>query len=253
MKSIEPNTQKKIQRVLCLLALVGIAALCVFMYLRYGKSLWSLVTDTDRFKAWIGGFGHWSAVVFVLVRTVQTVVKIIPAEPLEIGSGLIFGAVGGTLLCLLGSVLGSIVILFLARRLGVRVLELFHLDKKLQSMRFLQNREKRNMLLFIFFLIPGTPKDGITYFVGLTDINLPEFMVIASIARIPSILSSTICGAFLGEKNIPLAIGIFAATTVLSLLGGIAYKKIAARYAQRMAEKNKTNESGYGRTEQADR
>ena len=245
MKTTDSKTSATILRVLCLAALLGIAGLCVFMYLRYGKALWSLVTDTDRFKAWIGGFGPWSAVVFTAVRTLQTVVKIIPAEPLEIGSGLIFGAAGGMLLCLLGSILGSIVILFLTRRLGVRVLELFHLEKKLQSMRFLQDREKRNRLLFLFFLIPGTPKDGITYFVGLTDVNLVEFMIIASFARIPSILSSTICGAFLGEKNLPLAIGVFAATTVLSILGGIAYKKISSRYAQRRqaAERMEEKES----------
>ena len=223
-------------RVLCLAALLGIAGLCVFMYVRYGKSLWALVTDTDRFKAWIDGFGAWSGIVFVAVRAVQTVVKIIPAEPLEIGSGLVFGTVGGMLLCLAGNILGSLLILFLTRRLGMRVLELFHLENKLQSMRFLQDKEKRRRLLLIFFLIPGTPKDGITWFVGLTDMDLTEFMVMTSFARIPSILSSTICGASLGQKNWPLALGVFAATTALGLLGAFAYKKIIARYAARHSE-----------------
>ncbi len=233
MKPNEAKSSGTLLRVLCLIALVGITALCVFIYLRYGKALWSLVTDAERFREWIDRFGAWSGVVFVAVRTLQTVVKIVPAEPLEIGSGLLFGAVGGMLLCLLGNILGSLVILFLTRKLGTRVLELFHLENKLRSMRFLQDREKRTRLLFFFYLIPGTPKDGITYFVGLTDINLTEYMVMTSIARIPSILSSTICGAFLGRRNIPLAIGVFAATAVLSVLGGFAYKKISQRYTQR--------------------
>ena len=129
-----------------------------------------------------------------------------------------------------------LIILFLTRRLGTRVLDLFHLENRLRSMAFLQNREKRNMLLFVFYLIPGTPKDGMTYFVGLTDIDLREYMIVTSIARIPSILSSTICGALWGEKNIPLAVGIFAATAVLSLLGGFAYKKISAKYAEKKQE-----------------
>ena len=100
-------------------------------------------------------------------------------------------------------------------------------------MQFLQDRRKRKRLLLIFFLIPGTPKDGITYFVGLTDMNLTEFMVMTAFARIPSILSSTICGAFLGEKNWPLALGVFAATTALGLLGAMLYKKIIARYTDK--------------------
>ena len=233
MKNSESRSSGILLRVLCLLLLAGIAALCVFIYLRYGKALWALVTDAESFRAWIDRFGAWSGVAFVAVRTVQTVVKIVPAEPLEIGSGLLFGAVGGMLLCLLGNILGSLVILFLTRKLGTRVLELFHLENKLRSMRFLQDKDKRSMLLFIFYLIPGTPKDGITYFVGLTDIHLTEFMIMTSIARIPSILSSTICGAFLGRRNIPLALGVFAATAVLSILGGIAYKKISRRYTAR--------------------
>ena len=233
MRNKESNAPAVLLRVACLLALVCIAAACIFVYLRYGKALWALVTDADRFREWLDRFGAWSGVVFVAVRTVQTVVKIVPAEPLEIGSGLLFGAVGGMLLCLLGNILGSLIILFLTRKLGTRVLELFHLENKLRSMRFLQDREKRTKLLFIFYLIPGTPKDGITYFVGLTDIRLTEYMIMTSIARIPSILSSTICGAFLGRRNIPLAVGVFAATAALSILGGFAYKKISQRYADR--------------------
>lgn len=222
-----------LKRIAVLALLGGVVSLSVFMYIRYGKVLWQFVTDTDRFKTWIRAFGPWSGVVFTAVRSVQTVVKIIPAEPLEIGSGLLFGAVGGMLLCLLGNILGSIVILLLTRKLGTRVLELFHLENKLRTMAFLQNREKRNLLLFVFYLIPGTPKDGMTYFVGLTDIHPVEYMVMTSIARIPSIISSTICGALLGEKNIPLAVGVFSATAVLSLLGGFAYKKISAKYAEK--------------------
>lgn len=233
MKQADAKTSQTLLRVLCLIALAGVTALCIFIYLRYGKTLWALVTDAERFRAWLDRFGVWSGVAFVAVRTVQTVVKIVPAEPLEIGSGLLFGAIGGMCLCLLGNILGSLIILFLTRKLGTRVLELFHLENKLRSMRFLQDKKKRSALLFLFYLIPGTPKDGITYFVGLTDIRLTEYMIMTSIARIPSILSSTICGAFLGRRNIPLAVGVFAATAVLSILGGLAYKKIAQRYAER--------------------
>ena len=238
MRPQDAKDRQTLHRVLCLVALALLAGAGAFIYIRYGRSLWSLFKDVDRFKSWIAGFGGWSGVVFVAVRMVQTVVKIIPAEPLEIGSGLVFGAVGGMLLCLLGNILGSVVILFLTRRLGTRVLALFGLDQKLQSMRFLQDKERRKRLLLIFFLIPGTPKDGITWFVGLTDMDPVQFMVMTSFARIPSIISSTICGAFLGQKNWPLALGVFAATTALGLLGAFAYKKIVARYTEKKTDCN---------------
>ena len=233
MKKIDEKTVLTIRRVACVILLAALLGAFFFCYFRFGKQLWNWMTDVDKLKAWIDGFGAWSGIVFVAVRTFQTVVKIIPAEPLEIGSGLVFGAIGGTLLCLLGSMLGTVIILLLTRKRGTRILTLFRLDDKVQNLKFLQDKEKRNSLIFLFYLIPGTPKDVGAYVVGLTDMNLAEYMIISGIARIPSIVSSTICGALLGEKNLPLAIGVFAATTVVSILGGIGYKKLAARYADR--------------------
>ena len=158
--------------------------------------------------------------------------KFIPTEPIEIAAGLVWGWFGGLMLCLLGNMIGSVIILIVTRRIGTRILRLFRLEKKMQSMRFLQDREKRNRLLFIFYLVPGTPKDTMTYFVGLTDMNMVEFMILSSIARIPAIVSSTICGAYLGENNFKVAATVFIVTALLSIPGAILYKKISSRYIQ---------------------
>ena len=146
------NEKKKtiIMRILVIVAMLAIVGACVYMYLRFGKSAIELIKDTDRFKAWIDGFGVWGIIVFVAIRVLQTVVKFIPTEPIEIGAGLVWGWFGGLMLCLLGNILGSIIILIMTRRIGTRILRLFRLEKKLQSMRFLQDREKRNRILFIF-------------------------------------------------------------------------------------------------------
>ena len=219
-----------ILRVLIIAAMLAVVGACVYMYLHFGQSAIELIKDTARFKAWIDGFGLWGVIVFVALRVLQTVVKFIPTEPIEIGAGLVWGWFGGFALCLLGNILGSVVILLMTRRIGPRILKVFHLENKLQSMRFLQDREKRNRLLFIFYLIPGTPKDTMTYFAGLTDINIPEFLILSSIARIPAIVSSTICGAYLGANNFKVAAIVFVVTALLSIPGGIVYKKISARY-----------------------
>lgn len=221
-----------IQRILIIAAMLAVAGACVYMYLHFGKSAIELVKDTERFKAWIDGFGVWGVIVFVAIRVLQTVVKFIPTEPIEIGAGLVWGWFGGFMLCLLGNIIGSIIILIMTRRIGMRILRVFRLENKLQSMRFLQDREKRNRLLFIFYLVPGTPKDTMTYFVGLTDMNMIEFLIISSIARIPAIVSSTICGAYLGANNFKVAAIVFIVSALLSIPGGIFYKKISARYIQ---------------------
>ncbi len=224
------NTKKKtiLLRVLVIAAMLAV----VYMYLHFGKSAIELIKDTDRFKSWINGFGVWGIIVFVAIRVLQTVVKFIPTEPIEIAAGLLWGWFGGFLLCLLGNILGSVVILLMTRRIGIRILRLFRLENKMQSMRFLQDREKRNRLLFIFYLVPGTPKDTMTYFAGLTDMNMAEFLILTSIARIPAIVSSTICGAYLGANNFKVAAVVFIVSALLSIPGGILYKKLSARYIQ---------------------
>ena len=136
--------------------------------------------------------GALGPLAFVAIRTVQTVVKIIPAEPLEIGAGYAFGSWWGMALCMLGTAIGSLIIIGLTKLFGMRMVEVFVPREKLQSFRFLQNTKKLNLLLFIIFLIPGTPKDLITYFVGVTPVNPFAFLLLTGIARIPSILSSTV-------------------------------------------------------------
>ena len=232
MKKMTEKKKTILLRVLIIAALLAVAGACVYMYLHFGKSAIELVKDTERFRAWIDGFGVWGVIVFVAIRVVQTVFKFIPTEPIEIGAGLVWGWFGGVLLCLLGNIIGSIIILLMTRRIGTRILRLFRLEKKLQSMRFLQDREKRNRLSFIFYLIPGTPKDTMTYFVGLTDMNMIEFLIISSVARIPAIVSSTICGAYLGANNFKIAAIVFIVTALLSIPGAFLYKKISARYIQ---------------------
>ena len=228
------NEKKKtiLLRILIVAAFLAAIGVCLYLYLHFGKSAIELIKDTERFRAWIDGFGVWGVIVFLAIRIVQTIFKFIPTEPIEIAAGLVWGWFGGLMLCLLGNMIGSVIILIVTRRIGTRILRLFRLEKKMQSMRFLQDREKRNRLLFIFYLVPGTPKDTMTYFVGLTDMNMVEFMIISSIARIPAIVSSTICGAYLGENNFKVAATVFIVTALLSIPGAILYKKISARYIQ---------------------
>lgn len=171
--------------------------------------------------------GALGPLAFVAIRTVQTVVKIIPAEPLEIGAGYAFGSWWGMALCMLGTAIGSLIIIGLTKLFGMRMVEVFVPREKLQSFRFLQNTKKLNLLLFIIFLIPGTPKDLITYFVGVTPVNPFAFLLLTGIARIPSILSSTLCGNALGERNFWFAAIVYLLTGALTVGGIFLYRRIS--------------------------
>ena len=159
----------------------------------------------------------------------QVVIALIPGEPFEIAAGYAFGAVEGTLLCILASTLGSVAVFLLVRRFGVRLVEVFFSKDKLKSVRFLKSTPKRDMLFLIIFMIPGTPKDLLTYAVGLTDIKFSRFLLIVSVARFPSVITSTIGGSALGMANYKFAIIVFALTAIISLAGIAIYNYICRK------------------------
>lgn len=209
------------------------AAIFAALFVFFGRQMIDIVRDPSVFKAYLNRFGGFSQLIFVGIRALQTVVKIIPGEPLEIGSGFAFGTFGGLALCLIGSAIGSAVIIFLSKTLGMKFVTLFISEEKLRSFPFLKSSDKMYLLLFIIYLIPGTPKDLITYAVVFTDMKLWKFLLISGFARIPSIITSTMCGASLVEKNYLAAAVIYGATLLMTAIGVLIYRKISAGCAKK--------------------
>lgn len=204
-------------------AVILIAFLAV--YFTFGKRLTAFISDTQGFNAWLAQYKSLSAVVFILIRAFQTVIKIIPAEPLEIASGYAFGTWGGLLYCSIGTFLGSLVIVFLSKTLGQAFVSAFVNEEQFKQLKIISNTNNQNLFLWIFYLVPGTPKDIFTYIVSATDINLFRFFAITTVARIPSIITSTICGNELMHNNVKSAVIVFVLTAVVSGICAIIYKK----------------------------
>lgn len=217
------------KKLLIIFGLAVFAAAAVAFYLSFGKELLKFVSDTRRFRDWLNTYGELSRGIFVAVRAVQTVVKIVPAEPLEIGSGYAFGIWGGTLWCMAGTLIGSLFIIVLSKLFGLKFMQFFVPKDKLDSFNFIKRSSNAYMLLFFIYLIPGTPKDFITYFVWMLPVKTPMFLLVTSIARIPSIVTSTWCGAQLGEKNYVVAAIIFAATTIISVICLAIYRRFESK------------------------
>lgn len=201
-----------------------------------GRPMIAFVEDPDQYRAWIEGKGLWGQISFVAMFFFQVIVAIIPGEPLEICAGYAFGAVEGTILSMIGIALGSAAVFLLVRTLGVKLVEVFFSVEKIRSMRFLRESRKRNALTFIIMLIPGTPKDLLSYFVGLTDMKLSEWLIITTVARIPSVVTSTVGGSALAEQNYMSAAIVFAVTAVISIIGILIYSKISRRREEKKSD-----------------
>ena len=157
-----------------------------------GRPLIQFAGDPERFRSWVDSQGIWASILFMGMIILQIVVAVIPGEPLEIVAGYAFGAVEGTLLCLIGAFVGRVLVFLLVRRFGTRAVEVFFPLDKLQSLKFLQNQRRLFFWVFFLFFLPGTPKDVLCYIVGLTQLPLRSWLLISAIAPIPSIVTSTL-------------------------------------------------------------
>lgn len=191
-----------------------------------GKPLLQFVSEPEKFRQWVDSHGLLGPLAFLGMMLLQVFVAVIPGEPLEIGAGYAFGAVEGTLLCILGAAIGSTLVFLFVRRFGVRAVEVFISREKIHSLRFLQNTRRVHLFLLVAFLLPGTPKDVLCYVAGLTTLKLGPFILISSICRLPSIVTSTIGGSALGSGQWGMAAIVFAATLVISAIGLWIYKRI---------------------------
>ena len=198
---------------------------------------WLSSFSQEGFRDYIRSFGAWGWLVLLGLQFLQVFIALIPGELLETAAGYAFGPWIGTVLCYIGVAAASAVVFLLTKRFGIRLVEIFTNREKINQLRFLKTEKRRDTLVFLLFFIPGTPKDLLTYFIGLTDMKLSNFLAISLIARLPSMVSSTIGGHMLGEENYLGAIILYAIVGVLSLAGMAVYRSILKRRERKKEQK----------------
>lgn len=173
-------------------------------------------TDKEGFRDYVQQQGVLAPLLMIGVTIMQVVIALLPGEPIELAAGFIFGWFWGAVWCMIGTAIASSVIFTLVRIFGSKVVELFFKEDKIRQYAFLQNEKRLGILVFILFMIPGTPKDMLTYIVPLTPMKLGRFLWISLIAKIPSLISSTITGHLAQEENWTAVIITYGITLIVT-------------------------------------
>lgn len=179
---------------------------------------------SDQFKEFIDSFGPFGIVIMMFIQIAQIVVALVPGEVVEFVAGTVYGWFGGLVFCLVGVAIGQTIIFLAVRILGKDLVEKAAGSNALKKFKFLHDEKKLKVILFFLFFIPGTPKDLLTYIVPLTKIELLDFLVITLVARIPSIVSSTLAGSSFGDNDLKTTIIIYAVIAVVSVSCALGYK-----------------------------
>ncbi len=215
-----------------LVFLVFMAAITIFI----GKPLVAFAEDPHQFRQWVDASGIWGRLIFVGMVVLQVVVAFIPGEPIELAAGYAFGFWEGSILTLAGFLIGSWIVFALVRRFGVKLVEVFFSKNKLDEIKFLQNPKKTKVISFLLMLIPGTPKDMLSYFAGLTHLTTRQWLTIVAVGRLPSLITSTITGAAAGEKNYLVSAISLGVTLLITLVGILYYRILCKREKEQLKE-----------------
>lgn len=189
------------------------------------------------FKEKVSSSGILGLLMLFALQVAQIFLIIIPGEPIEILAGMCYGPIWGTVFIMVSAGIISTIIFSLVRKYGKRFVYNF-CDKekvaKIENSKLFKNPNKIEMIMFILFLLPGTPKDLLAYIAGLLPINPVKFVLISVFARFPSVISSTLAGANLAvgdwKKSIVMYLSIvFVAIIVILIANKFDKDKLAEK------------------------
>ncbi len=181
----------------------------------------NLSTENGRieFQKDIENLGFQGVLIILGLIFIQMFVAFLPGEPIELLSGMSYGAIGGMIIIYIGVFFSTFFIYFLVKKFGKDFIFSF-IEKekieKLEKTEFFTNTKRLEMLVFLVFFTPGIPKDIFVFVGGLLPINTIDFLIIATFARFPSIISSTLAGSNLVHSNWKMVVIIYIITFSVS-------------------------------------
>ena len=200
-----------------ILVSLGILATLGYIFLwPYLQPYYAFISDKEKISGLFRTAGNWTPVVYILLEIAQVLTMFWPV-PWEIAGGYLFGLPLGMLYSTIGLTTGAVLAFLLGRWLEKTYLRRLIKPEDLRRFRRLMKREG-TLTAFIIFLIPGVPKDFVSYVLGFTSLSLKFFAVAVVIFRLPSTFLLTLQGAEVAQGNYWLSGGLLGFNYLLAVL-----------------------------------
>jgi uncharacterized membrane protein YdjX (TVP38/TMEM64 family) len=208
--SSDPSKRKFIAILKLLLLVMIIAGIPAFLYLKYGSGIFSKDTAAQVI-AYLRQNRRIAFLLIIGLQIIQVVLCVLPGQPIQFAASYMFGVGRGYLLSVIGAIIGTTISFFLAKALGSEAMHLFFGEEKIREYQRRLNSGRGLLIAFLIYLIPGVPKDLVSYVAGISEMRFRPFVVAATIGRSPAMLGSLLVGHFFGKQN-------YTAIAVLSVI-----------------------------------
>jgi uncharacterized membrane protein YdjX (TVP38/TMEM64 family) len=197
------------------------------LYVLFVILIWQILSSYFISKEAVASFvaraGFWGPVLFILLQIVQNVIAPIAHYPILYAGGVLFGPVLGFLYNWIGTVIGTFLIILLAKKFGRPLV------KKMVPERFIEKydwliKKVSPFGLFLMYVLPIFPDDEISYLVGLSNLSTKSLFVAILLGKI----GGAAFGGFMGYDPIKGIIPMIIAHAIAIILAIIYFyrKKI---------------------------
>lgn len=176
----------------------------------------------DTLQARIAEFGWWGPLVFIALYAVVAVTPI-PVTIMAVAAGAIFGLPVGTVVSIIGVVIGCYGGYGIARGLGrdavMRLLGSHAevIEERLEDGGFYAVCTLR--------LMPGIPYWPVNYGSGALGITSRDFLVATALSALPGQVSLIAIGAFLGDPSLASGLAVVISWGVVIALTILSYRR----------------------------
>jgi uncharacterized membrane protein YdjX (TVP38/TMEM64 family) len=201
----------------------------VFLATLLGIVIWLVVTDApivrvivrlyrDKqfLKQTVASWGWLAPLVFIVIQALQVVISPFPGEITGPVGGALFGTWRGLLYSSIGLTTGTLICFAIGRKWGEPLVRPWLSEYHWNRMNFIIEAEGA-ILCFILYLIPGFPKDIISYLFGISPLPFWVFAIVSTLGRLPGTWISSYFGAHVADQQIIYALVFIAVVAALCL------------------------------------
>ena len=132
----------------------------------------------------MAAWGWMAPLVFIVIQALQVIISPIPGEITGPVGGALFGTTWGLIYSTIGLTIGTLICFGLGRLWGEPLIRPWLSEHHWNRMNFIIEAEGA-ILCFILYLIPGFPKDIISYLFGISPMPFWLFAVVSTIGAHP--------------------------------------------------------------------
>jgi len=224
-------------------ATVGLSVWFSFIDPRPIRTLVRLYHDKNYLRDTVAAWGWAAPVVFVVIQALQVIIAPIPGEVTGPVGGALFGTLWGLLYSTVGLTIGTLVCFAIGRMWGEPLIRPWLSEHHWNRMNFIIEAEGA-ILCFILYLIPGFPKDIISYLFGISPMPFWVFAIVSTLGRLPGTWIGSYFGAHVADRRYIYSLIFIALVFAVTLPLWYYRNRLIHRFSPRHRKSSNTRLDG---------